>query len=421
MDRYRTRAACEPSRLAPPMALIMALMMLLAALLAPSPAQANARDQAQRIHNRLTGTPPDAALLDTMAALVEAGQMREAALLATEQDAFYNVVLKNFATPWTNREGDIFAPLNDYTATVIGLVIDDADFRQVLTDDVVYVGDPGELSALGFHDIPAVSASNNQHYAALERDNVPLQQVLISRSQSSLYDLPSEATAGVMTSRAAANAFFYAGTNRAMLRFTLMNHLCHDLEQLKDGTRPADRIRQDITRSPGGDSRIFVNNCVTCHAGMDPLAQAFAYYQWDGAENAPTGQIRYNREGQNDPVTGTRVQPKYLINANNFIHGFVTEDDSWDNYWREGQNAVLGWDGSLPGSGAGAKSLGMELANSEAFATCQAEKTFRAVCLRRPASSEDISQVASMTGNFRNNGHQLRDLFVDAAVYCRGD
>ena len=206
-----------------------------------------------------------------------------------------------------------------------------------------------------------------------------------------------------------------------MLRFTLMNHLCHDLEQLKDGTRPADRIRQDITRSPGGDSRIFINNCVTCHAGMDPLAQAFAYYQWDGAENAPTGQIRYNREGQNDPVTGTRVQPKYLINANNFIHGFVTEDDSWDNYWREGQNAVLGWDGSLPGSGAGAKSLGMELANSEAFATCQAEKTFRTVCLRRPASSADITQVASMSGAFRNNGHQLRDLFVDAAVYCRGE
>ena len=198
MSKHHTRAACGLSTRAP-LALATAVLIGLTALMATPAADANARDQAQRIHNRLTGTPPDAALLDTMAAMIEGGQLREAALLATEQDAFYNVVLKNFATPWTNRDGDIFAPLNDYTATVIGLVLDDADFRQVLTEDVVYVGNPGELSALGFDNIPAVSANNNQHYAALERDNVPLQQVLISRSQSSLYDLPPEATAGVMT------------------------------------------------------------------------------------------------------------------------------------------------------------------------------------------------------------------------------
>jgi hypothetical protein len=96
-------------------------------------------------------------------------------------------------------------------------------------------------------------------------------------TQSSLTGIPAAATAGVMTTRAAARAFFIDGTNRAMFRFTLMNHMCNDLEQVKDITRVPDRIRQDVSRSPGGDSRIFLNNCLGCHAGMDPLAGAYAY------------------------------------------------------------------------------------------------------------------------------------------------
>ena len=53
---------------------------------------------------------------------------------------FYTTTLKNFATPWTNRDQTVFAPLNDYTATVIGMVRDDVDFRTSLSADVVYVG-----------------------------------------------------------------------------------------------------------------------------------------------------------------------------------------------------------------------------------------------------------------------------------------
>ncbi len=77
-----------------------------------------------------------------------------------------------------------------------------------------------------------------------------------------------------------------------------MNHLCNDLEQVKDPSLPADRIRQDISRSPGGDSRIFLNNCIGCHTGMDPLAQAFAYYDYVYDEEADpdgnSGRIDYN-------------------------------------------------------------------------------------------------------------------------------
>src|SRR5438067_1087662 len=171
-------------------------------------------------------------------------------------------------------------------------------------------------------------------------------------------------------------ASFYNGTNRAMFRFTMINHLCHDMETVMDITRPADRIRQDVARSPGGDSRLFLNNCVGCHSGMDPMAQAFAYYNFD----ATAGQLVY---------TANQVQPKYLINSANFPFGFVTPDDSWSNRWRAGANASLGWDPALPGGGAGAKSLGQELASSDAFAQCQVTKVFQAVCFRASVSAAD--------------------------------
>ncbi|MBN1237194.1 MAG: hypothetical protein JXB36_01770, partial [Gammaproteobacteria bacterium] len=231
---------------------------------------------------------------------------------------------------------------------------------------------------------------------------------LAATTQSGIYGLPAQATAGAMTTRAAAESFFIAGTNRAMFRFTLMNHMCMDLEQVHDTSLPTDRIRQDVSRSPGGDSRVFMNNCAGCHTGMDPLAQAFAYYDFD----PESGSIEY---------TDGAVQPKYFNNEETFADGFVTPDDSWDNYWREGRNALLGWDESLPGSGNGAKTMGQELAASEAFAQCQVEKVFEAVCLREPVDENDRARVASMTSTFSNDNYNLRNVFAGSAVYCMGD
>src|SRR5204863_3479753 len=150
-----------------------------------------------------------------------------------------------------------------------------------------------------------------------------------------------------------------------------------------------------VARSPGGDSRVFLNTCVGCHSGMDPMAQAFAYYNFD----ATAGQLVY---------TPNQVQPKYLINAANFPFGFVTPDDSWANRWRAGSNAFLGWDPTLPGSGNGAKSLGQELALSDAFAQCQVTKIFQAVCFRAPASGGDQATVATIKASFKSGGYRLK-------------
>ena len=111
-----------------------------------SHASAGPREQAKRMHDRIAGVPPSAAVLDAMAAEITAGRADDAALIAMDNPAFYSVTLKNLVTPWTNREQTVFAPLNDYTATVIGMVRDDLPFNELLSADVLYVGNAGSAS-----------------------------------------------------------------------------------------------------------------------------------------------------------------------------------------------------------------------------------------------------------------------------------
>ncbi|HMH27906.1 MAG TPA: hypothetical protein VK580_04940 [Steroidobacteraceae bacterium] len=374
------------------------------ALLATNALAANPNaDQATRIYNRIAGVPPSAAQLTQMTAT----DAVSAALVATDDPAFYNNTIRNLAAPWTNRDQSVFVPLNDYTATVIGMVKDNVPFNTLLSADLVYIGD----SASG---VPAYSAANNAMYLALDSNNVDLSVHLVASTQSAQSGIPAAATAGVMTTRGGASAFFINGTNRAMFRFTMLNHLCNDLQLVMDTTRPPDRIRQDVTRSPGGVSTLFLNNCIGCHSGMDPMAQAFAYYNFTGTDATMTdtvGTIVY---------TAGQVQPKYSINNTNFPQGFVTMDDSWNNRWRSGPNYILGWSATLPGSGNGAKSLGQELESSATFASCQVTRVFKDVCLRAPNTTADFTQINSMISSFQSHNYSLRQVFAEGAAYCMG-
>jgi hypothetical protein len=253
------------------------------------PALAGQREQAKRMHDRLTGVPPTAAVLDRMEAEITAGKPTAAAMIAMDgpnnpnSKYFYNVTLKNFATPWTNEAQSVFEPLNDYSATIIGMVREGTGFDQLFSLDYVYAG---------VGTLPGVSASpspiSNAHYEQLEvagidlSDDTKFDQV----SQVTAVGLPdASAAAGVFTTRAAARAFFIDGTNRAMFRFTMLNHLCKDMEQVKDTTRAADRIRQDVSRSPGGDSRIYMNACIGCHGCSG--CRAAGLYARTGATEVP--------------------------------------------------------------------------------------------------------------------------------------
>ena len=200
--------------------------------------------------------------------------------------------------------------------------------------------------------------------------------------------------------------FLIAGTNRAALRFATLNFMCMDMEDFREITAWPDRIRQDVDRSPGGDSNIFLNDCLSCHAGMDGLAGAFAYYDFD----EETTQIAY---------TAGAVQPKYLRDAGVFPTGFATTNETWVNYWRAGPNAWVGWNG--PGSGMGAKSLGMELGQTRQFSECQVKKAFEKVCHRSPNGPADVTAVQNIANSFEANNRSMKRVFAETAAYCMGD
>ena len=423
------------------MVLFLLFSLLIAAQVSAGAAEDTARAQAKRIHDRLAGVAPSIKVLDAMETLVLNSDYVGAAYVAMDNKHFYNATLLNLITPWTNEAQAVFPEdmvdegiLNDYTATVIGVIRDDLDFRSILYDDILYVATGASVTPA----VPAYSFTNNAHYKEVEKRGLDLSDtdVLVKTSQSSIPGnvLETGDTAGVLTSRAGAKAFFVDGTNRAMFRFTVLNHLCQDMEQLKDVTLPSDRIRQDVSRSPGGDSRIFMNECIGCHTGMDPLTQAFAYYDYDypddgnGDPDYAKGDLVFNKIGVDDVdrfdaaiPNATRVQAKNLINEGNFKPGYIVTDDAWINYWRQGKNnKLLGWDVSLPGEGTGAKSMGQELAHSRAFATCQVQKVFKAVCLRPAGNSNDRNEVKRITDVFVAGGHKLKQVFAETASYCKG-
>lgn len=366
-------------------------------------AYAGPREQARRIHDRLTGVPPDTATLEAMATSIENGDAIAAAMQAMENPLFYTTTVREFATPWTNVEQNVYAPLNDASATIIGMIRDDVPFDQVLYGDIVYVGSDAATN------VP-YSNTDNDHYERLQRDRVDLSDpaLLVQQQQSALPGTPlgGADTAGVMTSRAFAEAFLVAGTNRASVRFATLNFMCMDMEDFRDVTAWPDRIRQDVTRSPGGDSNIFLNDCLSCHAGLDGLAGAFAFYDFDEDAAALT-------------YTAGEVHPKFLNDAGNFRYGFVTNGDSWVNYWRSGPNAFVGWNG--PGSGMGAKSLGQELASTRQFAECQVKQAFEKVCHRSPNGAADEQAVQQIATVFETNNRSMKRVFAETAALCMGD
>ena len=105
-----------------------------------------------------------------------------AAQLAMQDPNFYNVTLRNFAAPMTNVAQSVFVPLNDYTATIIGMVRDNVPFNTVLSADLLYAGNVSGA--------PAYSPANNNHYQYLDTNDADLSKVLVQQQQSSLTGIP---------------------------------------------------------------------------------------------------------------------------------------------------------------------------------------------------------------------------------------
>ncbi len=372
------------------------LLLILSTLFIPFTTGAASKDKAYRLYSRINGTPPSQAKLNELTAMIDAKREREAALSAMNEQNFYNITLKNFAKPFTNTERTPRVPLNDYVATIVGMIRDDVPFDQVLYGDILYIAGPSSPIQL-----PVYDRKNNNMYDQMEKGRVSLKDHLVRVTQSTTTGIAK--TAGVITTRAAANAFFSAGTNRRMTRFLFINYLCRDFEAVHDINVPDYRVRRDVERNPGGDSRTYKNQCVGCHAGQDGLGGAWAYYDFTDNE------IKYT-----PGVVATK------INKNIHYPENEVKDDSWENIWAQGQNANLGW--PSVSAGKGAQELGMMLSRTRAFSECMAQRTFETFCLKKPSTSSEKNQIKALADGFQNNAtYSMKNLIADTAVLCLGE
>jgi hypothetical protein len=175
-------------------------------------------------------------------------------MLSMDEPSFYNITLKNWVKPWTNTDRTNRTALNDYVATVLGIVRDNIPFDQTLYGDHLYIAAPSTPGT-----IPAYNKKNNDHYVKLETTGANLKDYLIRVSQSATTGIKD--SAGVLTTRAAGNAFYSAGTNRRATRYTFINFMCRDFEALHDINISDYHVRRDVDRKPGLDSRTYKNKC----------------------------------------------------------------------------------------------------------------------------------------------------------------
>ena len=162
---------------------------------------AGPREQAKRMHDRLTGVPPSQAVLDSMTAKIQGGDAIGAAMDAMNNDKFINTTIKDWATPWTNRDQSVYRDLNDSTATVMGFVRDDIPFDQILTANTVYTGSAAATDV-------AYDPTNNDHYVDMQNNRVNFNDpaMLVASNQSNVSPVAAGATAGIMTTRGYAEA-----------------------------------------------------------------------------------------------------------------------------------------------------------------------------------------------------------------------
>ncbi|MGZ6398779.1 MAG: hypothetical protein ACXWRZ_13565 [Bdellovibrio sp.] len=374
--------------------------------------------KAQEIYQRITSnkTPITNPILKDMEKLLLAGDPVGAAALATEETGFYNTTVKDFAAKMSNRDETINVPLNDFSATLIGVVRDNLDARKLLYENLVYVADPTK-AAVPSDWVDDILKSNN-HYEALGNGRFDLSKVLVPTTQK-LFDgttaVENPTPAGLLTSRQWLASHAIAGTNRRLVEYSLREFLCTPIDKAADSSGPEDVIARDIDRYPGGLNSKFTTTCRACHTIMDGFRPAFANFTFSNnfvkhAYVVPS----LDMSADEDKSIGMKQNPRYVaakLNQNEtvFPEGRVTTDDSWVNNANRGINATnFGW---TRDSGKGIAEFGKMISESKAFPRCMAQRVFRSVCKREVASSEQtmIDQVAAEFSSQRN--YNLKFLF----------
>ncbi len=400
--------------------------------------------QAAQLYTRITGVKipatapiisgindarvPQQTVTRGMVQYLQDGQPLQAALLATQEDSFYNTTVRDFAKRMSTRDETVNTPLNDLVATVIGVAANEKDARLLLTGNFYYMGDPA-TTALP-NDLQRDLLTSNNHYESMERVGYNLRRVLKRMDGQKVFtgttivDHPDPA--GLITSRAFMAAHAVAGTNRRLVEFAFREFMCIPIAGWADSTGPDNYIGRDVDRFPGGDHAKFLTTCRSCHSNMDGLRGAFAKFNF--ADNfvkyAPLMPVVTDPDDEgatNMCQNPTGIACKMNRNFDTFPGGYVTTDDSWvNNANRNSNGAYFGWGSTL--SGRGVRALASTMAATKSFSSCMAKRAFRSVC-KREATSFDSALIDQVSLDFVNEQYNLERLFARIAISreCMGD
>ncbi len=382
---------------------------------------------AKRLLERFAGSkvPGDDPLLIQIVPMVAAGNMQGAADIASTHPGFLNNTVKHMALQMSTRDETLLTPLNDFTATIIGVVRDGTDARELLTGNFTYQADPTRIPtgitvrSNGTTDI----AQSNNHYADMDRRDIDLGVVLRKVSPQILQStvtrglVPNPDPAGLITTRTFLSEHAVAGTNRRPVEYMFREFLCTPLSGVADITASDNRAGRDVTRFPGGSNLTYETTCKGCHTQHDAMRGAFA--KWDFPANVA---INLNAEPAGSNVNGftNGVVAKMNRNSTEFPFGYVTTNTSWINNTTGASNmSMIGWRGAYQ-MGSDVKSLAAAFANSERFSQCMVKRVYDTVC----SSGFDIAAALPYTKDiatrFEQSGYNMKQLFsiVAASKEC---
>jgi hypothetical protein len=399
---------------------------------------AAAKRIAERMWNRIVGTPVDlgsptqVAAADNMTNMLMQGRALEAANIATQQKNFLDITVRGLATTLSNRIKDPAFGLTDFVTTWIGIIRDNESAQQLLLSDYVYVPESVKINNNQEQCAQSAAYTNNAAFNAIVdqglsiSDNIRKKRQCIFNSPRNFGSTPQPLNdaAGLLTTRGWAAAHFYMGTNRRALEFTFDVFMCKSLDDIRDTYAPDYRVRRDVSRAPGGDPKVYNTDCMSCHGTMDAASGAFAFFDYypnpsnDDPNPVTSADARlfYARTGYADGDW------KYNINPNTFPAGWITGDDSWLNFYTNERNAdQLGWSENVPSSGFGAKSLATMFANSRAFAECMSKRVFAQLC-KRPADGGDTGILTAIVDDFIGSNYNMKRLYARVAALqtCSG-
>lgn len=404
----------------------------------------DSREYVRRVYSSLTGLVPDKAKLDSLVEFHKNSNNELLALkIAEDNNSFYDVTLKNFFTRWSNVQGSALDPLNDMTALLIGVTRDEVPFNRAFYGDLYYrfegpvagekedkitvylSGNSGPTTVIQKYLTNPINieGSDMDQFEEAEMKGVSLDQLVrLEGRQASVLEISQDAVGGIFSTRAFGSAYYSAGTNRRPVAFVMKNFMCTSMEALNDVSISDAFVRRDVDRSPGGLTKTYENSCMGCHAGMDALAGAFVYYDFNGLK------LKYSRLPATEGMTAEQIARQDAasiqkkINRNIFTQqGYAPSNNYFVNLWAAGQNAKLGWRGK--NSGYGVADFGKMITNASGFHKCMVDQVYDHVCGEGPKSQNDKNFVSSMAFHFGyTTTHpvyfNMKQLFVHTAAYC---